>query len=126
MTRSRYALVFSSAAMLAGCGGGQPPTLTAGGQGLATIPRASESVKRYRFRTLGNPADPTYNSLTGINNAGVISGYYGTGATGHPSKRYTLAPPYTRSSYTTENYPDPLRRGLWRSTISATEVAPVF
>jgi hypothetical protein len=105
MTRSRYALVFCSAAMLAGCGGGQPPALAAGGQGLATIPRASEWVKRYRFRTLDNPADPTYNSLTGINNAGVISGYYGTGTTGHPSKGYTLAPPYTRPSYTTENYP---------------------
>ncbi|MGA8098420.1 MAG: hypothetical protein WB810_07160 [Candidatus Cybelea sp.] len=95
----------AAAAMLAGCVGSQPPTLAARGQGFATIPLARASAGRYRFRTLDNPADPTYNDLTGINNAGVISGFYGGGGSGHPTKGYTLAPPYTRSSYTSENYP---------------------
>lgn len=47
------------------------------------------------FQTIDNPADPTFNQLLGINSAGVISGYYGSGAAGHPNQGYTIAPPYT-------------------------------
>src|SRR5580704_12209329 len=50
------------------------------------LPATSPADKGYRFRTLDNPADPTYNALTGINNAGVISGYYGSGSSAHPSQ----------------------------------------
>lgn len=34
------------------------------------------------FTTIDNPLDPTFNQLLGINTAGVISGYYGSGAPG--------------------------------------------
>jgi hypothetical protein len=106
MKRFRYRLgTYAAAAMVAGCGGVQPPTLAARGPGLATMPRVSTPANRYRFRTLDNPVDRTYNNLTGINDAGVISGYYGSGASGHPSQGYTLAPPYKTSNYTSENYP---------------------
>jgi len=47
------------------------------------------------FTTIDNPADPTFNQLLGINDAGVISGYFGSGAAGHPNQGYTIAPPYT-------------------------------
>ena len=47
------------------------------------------------FTTIDNPGDPTFNQLLGINDAGVISGYLGSGAAGHPNQGYTIAPPYT-------------------------------
>jgi len=47
------------------------------------------------FTTIDNPLDPTFNQLLGINTAGVISGYYGSGAPGHPNQGYTIAAPYT-------------------------------
>jgi hypothetical protein len=47
------------------------------------------------FTTIDNPADPTFNQLLGINDAGVISGYFGSGAVSHPNQGYTIAPPYT-------------------------------
>lgn len=59
----------------------------------------------YTFLTLDNPADPTFKQLLGINNAGVIAGYYGSGAAGHPNEGYVLAPPYPPGSYTNENFP---------------------
>ena len=47
------------------------------------------------FTTIDNPSDPTFNQLLGINDAGVIAGYFGSGAAGHPNQGYTIAPPYT-------------------------------
>jgi len=68
----------------------------------ATLPLAAAD---YTFQTLNNPADPTFNQLLGINNAGTIAGYFGVGSATHPNKGYTLAPPYTAGSYTDENFP---------------------
>ena len=59
----------------------------------------------YTFRTLDDPANTAYNVLTGINNAGVISGYYGAGLASNPSQGYTLAPPYGASNYVPEAFP---------------------
>jgi len=55
------------------------------------------------FTTLDDPADPTFNQLLGINNNGLIVGYFGSGATGHPNQGYELPPPY--NSYVNENFP---------------------
>ena len=57
------------------------------------------------FTTLNNQADPTFNQLLGINDHGVIAGYFGSGLAGHPNKGYTLNPPYGQGSYVNENYP---------------------
>jgi hypothetical protein len=62
---------------------------------------ASTAV-RYNFQTLNNNADLTFNQLLGINNNGVIAGYFGSGAQGHPNKGYELRPP---STYQNENFP---------------------
>lgn len=56
------------------------------------------------FTTIDNPGDPTFNQLLGINNSGVISGYFGSGAAGHPNQGYTIAPPYT--TFASANLPD--------------------
>jgi hypothetical protein len=59
----------------------------------------------YRFTTLDNDHDVTFNQLLGINNEGVIAGYFGSGAQGHPNKGYLLLPPYSQYSYHNENFP---------------------
>ena len=70
-------------------------TLSNGGNGTA-----------YSFRTLDNASDPTFNQLLGINDEGVIAGYFGSGAQGHPNKGYLLLPPfYSQHSYINENFP---------------------
>lgn len=57
----------------------------------------------FAYQNIINPADPTFNQELGINNAGMIAGYFGSGAAGHPNKGYTTVPPYT--SFTNENFP---------------------
>lgn len=59
----------------------------------------------YQFTTLNDQADPTFNQLLGINDYGVIAGYFGSGATGHPNKGYTLKPSYGQMNYSNENFP---------------------
>ncbi len=59
----------------------------------------------YHFRTLNNHRDVTFNQLLGINNNGVIAGYFGSGAQGHPNKGYRLVKPYGQGSYRNENFP---------------------
>ncbi|HEV2374688.1 MAG TPA: hypothetical protein VGS19_21315, partial [Streptosporangiaceae bacterium] len=91
---------------------------TAGASAFALLPAAAHAAAAarpgthhakaspgYVFQTLDDPADPAFNQLLGINVRGVISGYFGSGATGHPNKGYLLNPPYTSSSYVNENFP---------------------
>ena len=55
----------------------------------------------YSFRTVDNAADLTFNQLLGINDSGVIAGYLGSGAQGHPNMGYLLTP----GGYRSENFP---------------------
>jgi hypothetical protein len=57
----------------------------------------------YMFMTIDDPADPTFNQLLGINNSGLITGYFGSGAAGHPNQGYTIAAPYT--TFVPQNFP---------------------
>jgi hypothetical protein len=59
----------------------------------------------YQFRTLNDQRDATFNQLLGINNAGVIAGYFGSGAQGHANKGYRLYLPYGQGNYANENFP---------------------
>jgi hypothetical protein len=43
--------------------------------------------------------------LPGINNSGVIAGYFGSGQKGHPNRGYALKSPYGQGSYRNENFP---------------------
>ncbi len=66
-----------------------------------TVPDASTN---YTFQTFDNHADPTFNQLLGINQFGLISGYFGSGAAGHPNKGYLLRDD-GQGGYRNENFP---------------------
>lgn len=68
----------------------------------ATIPTAHAG---YIFQTIDNSADPTFNQLFGINNAGTIVGAYGNSSPGHPNKGYVVTAPYGAANFTPENFP---------------------
>jgi len=60
----------------------------------------------YEFQTLNNTMDLTFNQLLGINQSGVIAGYFGSGAQGHPNQGYLLFPPYVQNYYASNNFPN--------------------
>ena len=66
---------------------------------------AAATTTNYSFSTLDNSKDLTFNQLLGINNDGVIAGYFGSGAEGHPNRGYVLSPPYGQGDYAHENFP---------------------
>ena len=76
-------------------------TLTLAASLIAVTGAAQAST--FTFTTLDNAADPTFNQLLGINNSGTISGYFGSGAPGHPNQGYTIAAPYT--AFVPDNLP---------------------
>jgi hypothetical protein len=59
----------------------------------------------YHFTTIDNKKDLTFNQLLGINAAGVIAGYFGSGMPGHPNKGYTVKMPYHQSDFKSSNFP---------------------
>ena len=78
--------------------------VASGALALALAVPASASTG-YHFRTLDDARDLTFNQLLGINNQGVIAGYFGLGAKGHPNKGYQLFAPYGQGNYANENVP---------------------
>jgi hypothetical protein len=79
----------------------------AGSAGAATAGAAAAAAPSagYQFVTLGSHHDRTFNQLLGINNNGVIAGYFGSGAKGHPNKGYTIRAPYAQGNISNENFP---------------------
>jgi len=77
---------------------------TALAAGVANAAPAAHQTS-YRFVTLDNHRDLTFNQLLGINNHGEIAGYFGSGAAGHPNKGYQLYPPFGQRDYVNENFP---------------------
>ena len=75
----------------------------AGAASASTL--SASNATSYRFATHDNTRDLTFNQLLGINDEGVIAGYFGSGAQGHPNKGYLLLPPYGQGSYVNENFP---------------------
>lgn len=75
------------------------------GQAAAQPSSPPSAANHYQFRTLDNNNDPTFNQLLGINKYGVIAGYFGSGAQGHPNKGYVLFPRYHQRNYLNENFP---------------------
>ena len=64
-----------------------------------------DGMQHYTFLTLDDANDPTFNQLLGIDDAGTICGYFGSGLTGHPNRGYVLQPPYGQRNYKNENFP---------------------
>jgi hypothetical protein len=59
------------------------------------------------------------NQLLGINQNGLIAGYFGSGAAGHPDQRYTLDSPYGQGNYVNENFPGRSKPSSRVSTIAS-------
>jgi len=63
----------------------------------------------YVFQDIVNTNDVTFNQELGINSAGMIAGYFGSGAAGFPNKGYTVVPPYNTQpgnvNFSNENFP---------------------
>ncbi len=60
----------------------------------------------YQVLTLNDRRDLTFNQLLGINNEGVIVGYFGSGAdANHPNKGYELLPPFAQGDFGNRNFP---------------------
>lgn len=68
---------------------------------LVCLPVSALAQTTYTFQTINYPGD-TFTQLLGINNAGKIAGYHGSGATGHPNNGFTLTLPNT---FTSQNFP---------------------
>jgi hypothetical protein len=90
-------LVLSVAASALAAGALAAPALAA-----SALPDISGN---YTFQTINNNKDLTFNQLLGINNSGLIAGYFGSGATGHPNKGYTVSPGYGQGNFKSENFP---------------------
>lgn len=82
--------------------GSMMPSDTASSAARSSV---AEAGSTYKFRTIDNPADLTFNQLLGIDRAKTIVGYYGSGATGHLNKGYRVTPPFKTSDFTNENFP---------------------
>jgi hypothetical protein len=81
-------------------GGQQATTSTTSSSGTGST-TSSSGRGTYSFTTLDDPADPTFNQLLGFNNDGMIAGYFGSGAAGHPNKGYVLV--RTRRGFVIDN-----------------------
>jgi hypothetical protein len=78
---------------------------TAGAATAGAAVKAASSSDGYQFVTAGSDHDRTFNQLLGINNEGVIAGYFGSGVKGHPNKGYEILPPYAQGDIHSENFP---------------------
>jgi probable HAF family extracellular repeat protein len=71
--------------------------------------QASSLANMYKFVDVINQNDVTFNQELGINNSGVIAGYFGSGAKGHPNKGYTVVNtrlPIVQDDFIAENFPN--------------------
>lgn len=100
------ALTFGAIAGPAAASSGSKARVEAGKHANLAVPAGlTDASANYTFTKLDNSTDPTFNQLLGINNQGLIAGYYGIGSSGHPNKGYTLGPPYAQADYVSENFP---------------------
>lgn len=102
----------ASLLLVAACSGGSMSSSAIPTAPLSeTVARAGAPASKFQpdktltFTTLDDQADPTFNQLLGINDHGVIAGYFGSGAPGHPNQGYTIVSPYGQANYSNENYP---------------------
>jgi PEP-CTERM motif len=82
-----------------------PAKLALGALAAVALAWGAQPAQATVFQDIINPGDVTFNQALGINNAGKIAGYFGSGAAGHPNKGYTTVPPSYNTSFTNENFP---------------------
>jgi hypothetical protein len=89
---------------------GALPAPTTEPASTTTAPEAAAATAtnrtRYRFRTIDDAKDPTFNQLLGINDHGRIVGYFGSGAdAAHPNKGFRIVSPYRQGDFFDKNFP---------------------
>jgi hypothetical protein len=94
-----------AAALLCACSTTSSQLVPPSNSAAAASQRVVPDGKTLTFTTIDDNADLTFNQLLGIDNKAEIAGYFGSGASGHPNKGYTILPPYGQANYTNENYP---------------------
>jgi hypothetical protein len=93
-------LVVTDGSSVQGTADSVPPDRATSTMGLS-----SDLAGGYQVIRLNDSRDETFNQLLGINNEGIIVGYFGSGAAGHPNRGYTLVPPFAQRSFLNENFP---------------------
>jgi hypothetical protein len=93
-------LVVTDGSSVQGTADSVPPARAPSTMGLS-----SDLAGGYQVVRLNDSRDETFNQLLGINNEGIIVGYFGSGAAGHPNRGYTLVPPFAQRSFLNENFP---------------------
>ena len=108
------ALAATAALAVAGCsafgganaaGGAYESVSLSGSTTSNSAPIANGKAGGYQVLTLNDRSDITFNQLLGINNDGVIAGYFGSGNAGQPNKGYQLRPPFAQGDFGSENFP---------------------
>ncbi len=109
------ALIAAAALAATGCSSGAVGAAGAADQGPAdslalashtsAMRMSSSLADSYQVVQLNDAHDETFNQLLGINDQGVIAGYFGSGAAGHPNRGYALIPPFAQKSFLNENFP---------------------
>jgi hypothetical protein len=100
------ALIAAAALAATGCSSSQGADDSLALAGAASSTALSSNLAgSYQIVELNDSRDETFNQLLGINNQGIIVGYFGSGAAGHPNKGYTLVPPFAQHSFLNENFP---------------------
>ena len=96
------AIALLVASVLPACGGSQG---SAPLNPLARSPLASPAAKGFKFKTVVNRQDSTFNRLLGINDKRTAVGYDGSGEGGRASAGYEVVPPFERHDFTAESFP---------------------
>jgi hypothetical protein len=131
-----FAIVGTALATMANAAPASTDAFTA--TAVPTVTATPTAMAGYRFSILDNAHDVTFNQLLGINNSGVIAGYFGSGAADHPNKGYKLFLRNGRAHYTNENFPGSVQTqvtglndngdtvGFWSSMNTASMVNDNF
>ena len=99
------ALVASAALALAGCSSAGQDKVALSGNTSTSMQMSASLAGSYQVLTLNDTRDRTFNQLLGINNEGMIAGYFGSGAAGHPNKGYVLHAPFAQPDFRNQNFP---------------------
>src|ERR1700685_4171505 len=100
------ALIAGAALAATGCSSSQGADDSVALAGATSAMGLSSNLAgSYQVVKLKHARDETFNQLLGINNQGIIAGYFGSGAAGHPNKGYALVPPFAQHSFLNENFP---------------------
>jgi len=110
-SRRRYGVIalatgaLATAVAMTGCSSGGTPQDVALAANGSPAQASSTMAGSYQVLKLNDAHDETFNQLLGINDQGIVAGYFGSGAAGHPNKGYALVPPFAQRSFLNENFP---------------------